>query len=201
MVLNPPLSGLAPTQSNRHRQTISVSAPHEGGLVDGLSVANSSVAAALVTAVFGYLPFLKRTSAVNLMAAGEYLDAMDGEKVEVFTLSQTSSIINPAVSVPLLDLFTGKQLVYRDHPAPPLAQGLIETSPLRFTWEYDTPSYFAPGPESPREIPVVVIASRANQPLPPRIGQRIAGFRLSEEFTVSDKVFKFKTIVRVYHPP
>ncbi|HEB79374.1 MAG TPA: phospholipid carrier-dependent glycosyltransferase [Rhodospirillales bacterium] len=164
-------------------------------------IISCAVVSSLVTAHFGFLPFLKGTSAVNLMRAGEYLDSLDVEKAEVITLPRTRSIINPAIAVPILDLFTGKQILHQGNLEPP-ARNLIETSPLRFTWEFKTPPYFAPGPEIPGDdTALVVIASRAGQPLPPRIAQRLAGYRLSKEFAVTDKVFKFKTIVGVYLLP
>jgi hypothetical protein len=112
-------------------------------------VVSCAVSSALVTAVFGYLPLLKGMSAANLMAAGERLDAMDVDRVEVFTLPQERSIVNPAVSVPILDLYTGKRVVFRDGAPSPPARRTIATSPLRFTWEFDTPSYYAPGRSSP----------------------------------------------------
>jgi hypothetical protein len=163
-------------------------------------VVSCAVSSALVTAVFGYLPLLKGMSAANLMAAGERLDAMDVDRVEVFTLPQERSIVNPAVSVPILDLYTGKRVVFRDGAPSPPARRTIATSPLRFTWEFDTPSYYAPGRSSPGDA-VAVIASHADQPLPERIAARIAGMRLSGAFAVSDGVFRFKTFVRVYRPP
>lgn len=165
-------------------------------------IVSCAVASSLVTALVGFLPFLKGTSAVNLMRAGEYLDSLDVEKVEVITLPRTRSIINPAVTVPILDLFTGKRIVYRGNQEPPPARNLIETSPLRFTWEFQTPPYFAPGLESPGDDTVlVVIASRDGQPPPPRIARRLAGYHLSKEFAVADRVFRFKTIVGIYLPP
>ena len=163
-------------------------------------VVSCAVVSALVTAVFGYLPLLKGMSAANLMAAGERLDAMEVDRVEVFTLPQERSIVNPAILVPILDLYTGKRVVYRAGALAPPARRTIATSPLRFTWEFDTPSYYAPGPSSPGDA-VAVIASHAGQALPERIGARIAGMRLSGAFAVPDRIFRFKTFVRVYHPP
>ena len=163
-------------------------------------VVSCAVVSALVTAVFGYLPLLKGMSAANLMAAGERLDAMEVDRVEVFTLPQERSIVNPAVLVPILDLYTGKRVVYRAGALAPPARRTIATSPLRFTWEFDTPSYYAPGSSNPGDA-VAVIASHAGQALPERIGARIAGMRLSGAFAVPDRIFRFKTFVRVYHPP
>lgn len=163
-------------------------------------IISCAVVSALVTAVFGYLPLLKGMSAANLMAAGERLDAMEVDRVEVFTLSQERSIVNPAVLVPILDLYTGKHVVYRDGGLVPPPRRTIATSPLRFTWEFDIPPYYAPGRGSPGDA-VVVIASHADQELPDRVAAEIDGLRLSSEFTLSDGIFKFTTIVRVYHRP
>ena len=164
-------------------------------------IVSCAIVSSLVTAVFGYLPLLKRTSAVNLLAAGEYLNGMTGEVVEVYTLPQPRSVINPAVAVPILDLFTAKQIIYPGNGMAPPSPEVIATSPLRFTWEYDTPSYFRPGPDSSPTSTVAVITSYRNQPLPERISARIAGFRLSREFATSDGIFRFTTLVRVYRAP
>ena len=79
-----------------------------------------AVTTSVAIAAFGYLPFLRQTSAANLENAGTFLDRLADQTVEVFTLSQTGAAINPAVSVPLLDLYTRKRLVYREAgTAPP----------------------------------------------------------------------------------
>ena len=159
-----------------------------------------AVVSALVTALLGYLPLLKGMSAANLMAAGERLDAMDADQVEVFTLPQERSIVNPAVTVPILDLYTGKRIVYRGHAITPPDSRAVATSPLRFTWEFDIPPYYAPGRESAGAA-VAVIASHTDQQLPDSVAAEIAGLRLSDDFTLSDRIFRFRTIVRVYNRP
>ena len=164
-------------------------------------IVSCAVVSSLVTAVFGYLPLLRTMSAANLLAAGAYLDGLDVEAVEVYTVPQPRSVINPAVVVPILDLFTRKRIVYRGNGVLPPDPALIATSPLRFTWEYDTPRYYAPGAESTPAVAVAVIFSHRNQPLPDHIGARIAGLRLSREFAVSDEMFRFKTLVGVYQLP
>ncbi len=158
-----------------------------------------AVASSLVTAVFGYLPLLKRMSAANLMAAGEYLNTLDSDAVVVFALPQSRSIINPAISVPVLDLFTDKRIIYREIESPPPAPESIATSPLRFTWEYATPRYLKPDPDHTGAAAVAVISSRPDQSFPGHIGAEIAGFQLSEEFGVSDEIFRFQTLVKVYY--
>ncbi len=165
-------------------------------------IVSCAVVSTLVTSVFGYLPLLKRMSAVNLLAAGEHLNGMDVEAVEVYTLPQPRSVINPAIAVPILDLFTDKRIIYRGNMVAPPAPESIATSPLRFTWEYDTPGYFRPRTDRPRATAVAVITAYGNQSLPDLIGAKKASdLRLSREFVLSDEFFRFKTLVRVYHTP
>ena len=164
-------------------------------------VVSSAVVSALVIAIFAYLPFLKTISAVNLKQAGRYLDTMDSETVEVIVLSQVRSMVNPAVSVPILDLFTSKKLVYRYDKDTIQRPGSFEKSSLRFTWEYKNPRYFAADRDQSRQrTPVAVIFSDRNQIIPARIAEKIAGYRLVGDFMTLDRVFKYKTIIRVYQP-
>jgi hypothetical protein len=160
-----------------------------------------AVISSLAVAVFGYLPFLTGTSAVNLKEAGAYLDSVEAGTVEVFALSQAGSAVNPAVSVPLLDLFTDRKIVYRHRPAPPSGGTAIETSPLRFTWEYRNPDYYRPEATDPLEhATVAIISGGGDQPLPDEIARRLSGHRLSRTFRTSGDRFQYKTFVRVYEP-
>lgn len=160
-----------------------------------------TVTSALVIASFGYLPFLRSTSSMNLKEAGEYLDSLEEESVEVLTPPPADPEVNPAVSVPILDLFTRKRLVYRsDGPLLPPAR--TRESPLRFTWEYRIPgTYAAEGPEA--GAAVAVIADDLGRPLPASAERRIRGLRLARAFTASEGVFRHRTLVAVYRaaPP
>ncbi len=69
-------------------------------------VAGCAVASSLVVAWVGYLPFLERTSLANLASAGRFLDSLPERRVEVLTPPQADAEVNPAVAVPLLDLYT-----------------------------------------------------------------------------------------------
>ena len=160
-----------------------------------------AVTASLVVAVFGYLPHAMSLSAVNLKDAGAYLDSIGGGPVEVVTLPQAWSGINPAVSVPLLDLFTTRRLVYRpDAVAPPGEAG--DRSPLRFTWDYRSPAYYSARPGAPDgAAALVLILGRSDQPLPEAIERRISGYRLARAFQRSDEWFQYRTLVRIYRAP
>ncbi|MFZ5996528.1 MAG: ArnT family glycosyltransferase [Nitrospirota bacterium] len=157
----------------------------------------SIVAASLVIALFGYLPYLKQLSYMNLKTAGAYLDTLDVAAVEVFTPPPNDPVLNPAVNVPLLDLFTKKNIHYRDHAdySPPADE--LKTSALRFTWEYRTPCYYhASSPRS--SSAVVVIADRLDATLPPSLAQKIKGLKNKKVFDIVDNIYRHQTVVTVY---
>jgi len=159
-----------------------------------------SVVSSVVIVVFGFLPFSQQASAANLKQAGEYLDSLGGDRVEVIALPQLHALVNPDVSVPILDLFTAKRLVYRRDPVPAPAAEALSKSSLRFTWEYRSPAYYAAATDGPGDNAVVVIASDPKQLPPDHIGKRLRDYRLSREFGVSENVFGYRTIVKVYLP-
>jgi len=156
-----------------------------------------TVVSSLVVALYGYLPFLETISSVNVKRAGEYLDSIEEQRVEVFTLSGADSEVNPAVSVPILDLFTAKKLIYTYSGPSPSARRRAEDSALRFTWEYRNPAYYAAdGAEG--NAAVVVISGAAGQPLPGRMVERLKGYRLARVFAAHEGVFRYRTMVEVY---
>ena len=160
----------------------------------------TAVAVSLVVALFGYLPFLRRASLSNLQAAGRYLDALPEAEAVVFASGAPGapgSQVNPAVSVPLLDLHTRKRLVYRDPRAP--APSGVETSALRFTWEHRTPAWY--GGEAGAGAAVVVVSDELEAPLPPEAAGQVAGMRLAATFAADEGVFAYRTLVRVYRVP
>ena len=157
----------------------------------------SIMVSAFVVAAGAYLPFLTHISATNLKQAGAYLDTLDTKTAEIITLPQARAAINPAVSVPLLDLYTRTQLVYRpDGHVPPAG---VETSALRFTWEYPTPRYYDDR-AGRAAAPVIVIAAERAPALPMAVIQRLQGYRLSKEFTAMDSVFGYQTLIQIYRP-
>jgi len=159
-----------------------------------------TVASSVVIMFFGFLPFAQNASVANLKQAGAYLDTLPADRVEVIALPQLHALVNPDVSVPILDLFTSKRLVLRhDAGAAPAAETLSKSS-LRFTWEYHNPAYYAAATDAPADSAVAVIASDPAQLLPASIGPRLRGYRLSRQFIVADNVFGYRTIVQVYLP-
>jgi hypothetical protein len=164
-------------------------------------VVSSAVISSLIVVFFAYLPFLQGMSDGNLKQAGQFLDSLKGEVVEVFTLYQRESVMNPAVSVPILDLFTQKRILYHDDVHVHPDQEEIEKSPLRFTWEYKTPKYYTGLTDSPKErIPVVLIANRHDETLSVPVIERIKGYRAAKLFQTDEGIFLHKTFVTVYMP-
>jgi hypothetical protein len=155
-------------------------------------VLSSVVVTSLLVAVFAYRPFLERISLINLKHAGEYLDALDADRVRVFTLPQEDSV-NPAVTVPLLDLFTEKDIMYEPAGLQPPEE--FEKSPLRFTWQYRNPAYYRP---SGGASVIAVIAGKPDEPLPPYVMEEMRGYRQIRVFDTSEGVFRFRTLVRLY---
>ena len=166
-------------------------------------IAAGAVATALIVAVGGYLPFLNSTSAMNLARAGAVLDTLVADPLEVVVLPPLRSAVNPAISVPMLDLYTRKRLVYRQDLSP--SQGpnaaLMAASPVRFTWELPVAGFHAVATHATApNSPVAVILSAPDQPLPWMLAQRLAGYRLASEFSGADTVFRYQTLVRIYVP-
>jgi 4-amino-4-deoxy-L-arabinose transferase-like glycosyltransferase len=167
----------------------------------GKFIVSSVAVFGVVIAVFVYMPFFMKTSLVNIKVAGAYLNSMRAPKIAVVTLPTYRSSVNPVVSVPILDLFTRKTIVYQENGGRTPRPGWVERSPLRFTWEFGRPRFFNGNADlSKAPLPVVVIFSDPEQILPDQIAKRIAGYRLVNESALSDKVFRYQTIVRVYEP-
>jgi len=152
----------------------------------------------IVIASFVYGPFFYKTSITNIQLAGQYLDSLDTDVVEVVTLAPGRSIVNPAVTVPLLDLYTAKTLVYDNDKNLQRPAG-IATSALRFTWEWNDPGfYFHSALMVAKRRAIVVVLNDSEQNISGRLAQRLRGYVLSKEFAITDKVFRFQTIIRVY---
>lgn len=159
----------------------------------------SAVVSSVVIAVFAFLPFLQQMSAVNLQQAGEYLNNAAVERIDVYTLPfKDFDEINPAVSVPLLDLFTRQEIAYDyKHTAPPLER--IVNSSLRFTWDYLNPEYYTSGANRLKEdIGLVIIAQEPVETLPEELEQEYEGYRLARTFATSTGIFRYQTVVTIY---
>ncbi|MBI4689982.1 MAG: glycosyltransferase family 39 protein [Nitrospirae bacterium] len=152
-----------------------------------------------VTAIFVYLPFMQKISIVNLKDGGKFLDSLNEPNVEVFVLPSKDPVCNPAISVPILDLFTKKNIKYEyDNIAYYQTWENIEKSPLRFTWEYKNPGYYAWSNDSAKDAAVVVISEEPEDFLPERVKLRLKGYGISRVFNTYDDVFSYRTSISVY---
>lgn len=156
------------------------------------------VSSATVT-LYGYSSFLNMTSANNIKQAGEYLNKIKPPTVEVILLPQTKSSINPTVSVPLLDLFTNKNLVYWEESdlIPEPEQQHLSTSSLRFSWEYKLANYYETSYEKAIKA-IVIISDGATQALPAVVTERLNGFQIKQRFSQYEGIYRYSTIVEVY---
>ncbi len=153
----------------------------------------------LVIAVFAYLPFMKKLSAVNLKHAGEFLDSMKESHVKVVTVLPEEPAGELSVTVPILDLFTRKKISYL--PGKETEGELTEEqkkAPLRFTWEYRTPEYYIDDSSLSEETAVVVISGSPEDELPEEMQYQTKGYSLSKQFSTDEDIFIYKTILRVY---
>ena len=103
--------------------------------------------------------------------------------------------------MPVLDLFTGKKIIYSydGSNTPPVED--IKESPLRFTWEYNNPLYYAsdsPGREDRRAI--VLIANEPVRELPAEIQNRLMNLSSAKVFNRSTGLFRFNPFVAIYLP-
>ena len=162
------------------------------------SLVLGTVATSLVIACSAYLPFAKGMSAVNLMHAGEYLNTLPGNAVEVITIAPEEPVANPAVAVPLLDLYTDKQILYHYREEVLLPREEVLRSSLRFTWEYRNPPYYGSGPDAAAAIPVVVLSDASDGPLPAGLVRQLNGRRSTSAFLKNERVFRYTVGVRVY---
>jgi len=153
-----------------------------------------AVTTSLVIAIGAYAPFLEKTSLVNLREAGRYLDTLDGGSVEVYALPQPRSAGNTEIAVPLLDLYTGKRIVYREGAAASPSPLAIERSSLRFTWDVHRPAFYEDRVQDAC-APVAVLSGEPLAAVPPGIDgspDRV------KRFESSTGVFKYKIFVTVF---
>lgn len=163
-------------------------------------IAYSIVSTSLMVAFFAYLPFAERMSVVNLKHAGAYLNTLDGADIDVITLPPKEPVINHAVSVSLLDLFTNKRIRYQYtyEPAAFPPREDIERSSLRFTWEYRNPAYYEnilPGAEHPV---LVVIADASENAMPKSLDRNGYHYDRDRTFCINEALFKHTVGVGIY---
>ena len=151
--------------------------------------------------LFGvYKPFLKKTSMNNLRTAGSYLNTLPEASFSVLCLPQHDSSGSTFAALPILDLYTTKNL--RSATLwPSLAEqpsDLLKTS-LRFSWELQQPDFYLPAVPN-GTTPRVIIHSRE----PAVVSQNSADAPLNatvlKKFAQQTGVFRYKTLVTILAP-
>jgi 4-amino-4-deoxy-L-arabinose transferase-like glycosyltransferase len=154
----------------------------------------------IVVTVFAYLPFARIMSAVNIKNAGAYLDSRDLKEVMVITTPLKDAVADPAVAVPLLDLFTGARIRYAYHPGSFSPPPDVESRSLRFTWEYRNPKYYSPDQDHQRPDAVAMIAGERSVFAPPVVVWGGETYHLEERFSAASDPFRYKTVIFIYTP-
>ena len=159
----------------------------------------SVAATSFVIAFMGFLPFLKTLGVQNLQAAGNYLNSIPAANVEIISLAGDNAVVNPATSVPVLDIYTDKKLLYEYEPISQEILERTEASPLRFTWEFPLPDYYFLKSETKDVEALVIISEVPNPILPPNIEKKISRYPFQKIFQQSSHIFQHQTFVTVYH--
>ncbi len=155
--------------------------------------------ASLSAVYLAYLPFAQKMSAVNLRDAGAFLNTLEEKDIEVLTFQPREPVLNPAVSVPLLDLYTDRKIIYHYESSIFVPKEDVKTSSLRFTWEYRNPQYYEEKGTSARENPVkVVIAGELDDVFPLYVSMKTRDYQVVRAFIEDEGVFQHKTFVAVY---
>lgn len=159
----------------------------------------SVVVTSLATCFFLFLPFFKQWSDANLKDAGQFLDTLDVDAVEVVTIPQKHYPINPAVAVPLLDLFTQKRILYHYVPGASTPDEDYHTSRFRDSWEYQNPPYYEDGAElAAGKKAVAVIFANLKDKIPAEWNETINGLQHTRSFTTYYPYLASQTLVRIY---
>ncbi len=155
---------------------------------------------AVVLAYFAYLPYLQTISTVNLKRAGEFINTLEVDHITIFTLPQKKSIVNPAIAVPLIDIYTHKKILHTPDSASPPNWQRLKKSPLRFTWKYKSPGYYSQKNESAATSwAMVVVSASSDQTLPKNLAHQMKPFRNSKTFKTASYRFRYRTVVTVYY--
>lgn len=161
----------------------------------------SILVSASMISFFGNKAFLGGSSASNIKIAGEYINTLNVTEVEVIPLHQVKSNVNPALSIPLLDLVTSKKVVYRGKELThsELNKPWIQKSTLRFSWEYKIPAFYRSINETQNKV-YAIILSYPNQVLPESVKSRLSNFYRARRFDNQEGIFQYTTIVDIYMP-
>ena len=159
----------------------------------------SVVATSFIVAFMGFLPFLKSLGVQNLQAAGKYLNSIPAANIEIISPAGENTVLNPATSVPVLDIYTDKNLFYEYVPVSQEVLESAKNSPLRFTWEFPLPEYYHLKTGTAKIGAVAIISEVPDPTLPSIIKNKISRYSVQKKFQQSSRIFQHQTFVTVYH--
>jgi len=156
------------------------------------------VLSSLVVGISIYKPFLAVTSMSNLKNGGRFLNTLQADAVEVYCLPQEHSLGNTSVAVPILDLYTDKEIYQNQTWNSEEGYRRAQNGSLRFTWELTQPTYYRDKKYADLQLPVVVISSEPISGMPEQLVKKYPSSRMIREFTNSSRVFRYQTFVTVF---
>ena len=156
------------------------------------------VLSSLVVGISIYRPFLAGTSMSNLKNAGSFLNTLKADAVEVYCLPQVHSLGNTSVAVPILDLYTDKEIYQNQTWNSEEGYRKAQNASLRFTWELRQPNYYRDNKYADLQLPVVVVSSEPISYMPEQLTKKYPSSRVIKKFTNSSRVFRYQTFVTVF---
>jgi len=156
------------------------------------------VISSLVIGISIYRPFLAVTSMSNLANGGKFLNTLQADAVEVYCLPQAHSLGNTSVAIPILDLYTDKEIYQNQTWNSEEGYRKAQNASLRFTWELTQPAYYRDKKYADLQLPVVVISSEPISSIPEQLTDKYPATRVIRKFTNSSRVFRYQTFVTVF---
>ena len=159
----------------------------------------SVVGTSFLVAYIGFLPLLKSLGVENLQKSGKYLNTLTAASFEVISFAGENAVVNPALGVPALDIYTDKKLFYDKKQVSSQVMERTKTSPLRFTWEYPMPEYYSKAQKDKNVDGLIIISDDLSFSMPESVKNKISQYPESKIFHQSSKVFQHQTYITVYH--
>ena len=156
------------------------------------------VSSSLAILFFIYLPFFQTTSMMNIKKAGEALNQLETESVQVTVLPQRHSEGSTFIAIPLLDLFTKKLIVSPQKWPNNKPDYLSDHSPLLFTWLLKKPSYYERHDEKNKSSDTIAIIG-SEDPASEDLVQMIKTSQVNNvtSFSQHSNVFRYRTFISI----
>lgn len=126
------------------------------------------------------------------------MNTLKADAVEVYCLPQVHSLGNTSVAVPILDLYTDKEIYQNQTWNSEEGYRRAQNGSLRFTWELTQPAYYRDKKYADLQLPVVVISSEPISGMPEQLVKKYPASRMIRKFTNSSRVFRYQTFVTVF---